>query len=216
MDIHLLVRPAAAESRVADFLLSLASSEHDEPMIALSSTPAAAKVIVQEGEARPFKCNWPGGCSYTATRRRYIGEHQRTHTGIKPHKCTYPGCGYSAAGTGHLHRHMRVHTGERPFPCDWPGCGYASSQPSHLTTHKRKHTGDKPYSCPEPGCECARSTVHPCPKSGLQSTRLASTSIDLGSITSLSVGRWVHSGAGVVRHATQEAALSSFQILSFA
>ena len=158
MDIrHLLVRPpAAAESSVADFLLSLANDERDdEPIIGLSSsTPAAAKVVaVQEGDARPFKCNWPGGCSYTATKRRYVGEHMRTHTGFKPHKCTFPGCGYSAAGTGHLRRHMRVHTGEKPYSCDWPGCAYASSQPTHVTTHKRKHTGDKPYACSEPGCE---------------------------------------------------------------
>ena len=79
-------------------------------------------------ETRPYKCSVPG-CTYTATRKRYVGEHMRTHTGHKPHKCTYPGCNYAAARTGNLNQHMRVHTGEKPFKCDWPVRNIRSRSP---------------------------------------------------------------------------------------
>eukprot|EP01043_Picozoa_sp_COSAG02_P031751 COSAG02_NODE_2086_length_9880_cov_35.550250_1_plen_1029_part_00 len=93
---------------------------------------------------RPFACTVPG-CTYTATKARYVTEHMKVHTGEKPHRCTVPGCGYAASGSGHLLRHMRTHTGDKPYQCKHPGCGYASSQPTHLRAHMRKHTGEKPY-----------------------------------------------------------------------
>lgn len=93
--------------------------------------------------SRPFACNIPG-CTYTATKARYVTEHMKVHTGEKPHKCTVPGCGYAASGSGHLLRHMRTHTGDKPCRCKYPGCTYASSQPTHLRAHMRKHTGEKP------------------------------------------------------------------------
>ena len=37
--------------------------------------------------SRPFTCIEPG-CSYTATKARYVTEHMKIHTGEKPHKCT--------------------------------------------------------------------------------------------------------------------------------
>lgn len=100
---------------------------------------------------RPFKCTVPG-CSYTAARRRYIGEHMNTHTGFKPYACSHDGCAYRSSSTSHLNRHMRIHTGEKPYKCTWVGCGYASSQPTHLKIHMRKHTGEKPFACQVEGC----------------------------------------------------------------
>ena len=93
---------------------------------------------------RPFACTVPG-CTYTATKARYVTEHMKVHTGEKPHRCTVPGCDYAASGSGHLLRHMRTHTGDKPYQCKHPGCDYASSQPTHLRAHMRKHTGEKPY-----------------------------------------------------------------------
>jgi hypothetical protein len=37
--------------------------------------------------SRPYACTEPG-CSYTATKARYVTEHMKIHTGEKPHKCT--------------------------------------------------------------------------------------------------------------------------------
>ena len=105
-------------------------------------------------EERPFACTVPG-CSYRATRARYLAEHVKRHSGIRPHKCTHPGCNYSTAETAHLTRHMRVHTGEKPFKCTWEGCNFATAQAVHLTGHMRRHTGEKPYRCPVPGCDYA-------------------------------------------------------------
>ena len=103
---------------------------------------------------RPFACTVPG-CSYRATRARYLAEHVKRHSGIRPHKCTHPGCNYSTSERARLTRHMRVHTGEKPFKCTWEGCNFATAQAVHLTGHMRRHTGEKPYRCPVPGCDYA-------------------------------------------------------------
>eukprot|EP01047_Picozoa_sp_COSAG01_P020627 COSAG01_NODE_1177_length_11372_cov_4.507851_11_plen_774_part_00 len=147
-----------------DFLLTQGTRVENGAMTAASSVARQQRgaagqqrrrkiPVADSGDsARPFKCTVPG-CNYTATRRRYVGEHMHTHTGFKPHECPYDGCSYRAAGTGHLFRHMRTHTGEKPYKCDWPGCAYASSQPTHLKIHKRKHTGEKPFKCTVAGCD---------------------------------------------------------------
>ena len=109
----------------------------------LQSKQLSGQFKSRPGADRPFACTVPG-CSYTATKARYVTEHLKVHTGEKPHRCTVPGCGYAASGSGHLLRHMRTHTGDKPYRCKHPGCDYASSQPTHLRAHVRKHTGEKP------------------------------------------------------------------------
>eukprot|EP01043_Picozoa_sp_COSAG02_P071993 COSAG02_NODE_13385_length_1400_cov_482.319754_1_plen_401_part_00 len=105
---------------------------------------------------RPFACQF-AGCGYTATKLRYVTEHERTHTGAKPYQCTWEGCNYRSSGSGHMARHMRIHTGDRPYRCTEPGCDYAASQSGHLRTHTRKHTGERPFKCLAPGCSYAAS-----------------------------------------------------------
>ena len=109
----------------------------------LQSKQLSGQFRSRPGADRAFACTVPG-CSYTATKARYVTEHLKVHTGEKPHKCTVPGCDYAASGSGHLLRHMRTHTGDKPYRCNHPGCDYASSQPTHLRAHVRKHTGEKP------------------------------------------------------------------------
>lgn len=109
-----------------------------------------------DGKTRTFQCSYPG-CNHSATKRRYITEHERTHSGERPYKCPWPGCTYAASGQGHLSRHKRTHTGDRPYPCTYPGCTYQASQSGHLRTHMRTHTGERPYKCPVAGCGYAAS-----------------------------------------------------------
>jgi hypothetical protein len=105
-------------------------------------------------DPRPFHCTYPG-CGHKATKRRYLLEHERKHSGERPYKCTWPGCTYAASGQGHISRHIRTHTGDRPYPCTEPGCGYFASQSGHLRTHMRTHTGERPYKCSCDGCDYA-------------------------------------------------------------
>ena len=117
--------------------------------------PAAAEPIQNDDEElllrRPFPCTFEG-CGYRPTKRRYLRDHARVHSGERPYKCTWPGCTYAAAGQGHIKRHIRTHTGVKPYPCTEPGCTYSASQGCHLRTHMRTHTGERPFQCAVPGC----------------------------------------------------------------
>ena len=116
-----------------------------------------APATSEDGTAqRPFTCKFPG-CTYAASQRRYMSEHERVHSGARPYRCPWEGCNYASSGSGHMSRHVRVHTGDRPYKCDEPGCGYEASQSGHLRTHMRKHTGERPFPCPAEGCDYAAS-----------------------------------------------------------
>lgn len=81
-------------------------------------------------------------------------EHQRTHRGEKPHKCSLCGKGFSHRSV--LNVHQRVHTGEKPYKCQ--ACAKEFSRSSYLQAHQRVHTGEKPFKCEECGKEFSRSS----------------------------------------------------------
>ncbi|XP_078699432.1 uncharacterized protein LOC144926476 isoform X1 [Branchiostoma floridae x Branchiostoma belcheri] len=114
------------------------------PAAVRSGAGASAKMARGNSKVRPvYRCEQ---CDYDTTHKGHLMEHQRTHTGERPHKCTM--CKYTGSSKGHLASHMRKkHPEYKPYKCNQ--CDFVGNFSRDLVAHRWKHTGEQPIFCTE-------------------------------------------------------------------
>ncbi|XP_078049188.1 uncharacterized protein LOC144476312 isoform X1 [Augochlora pura] len=143
------------DSKILLNKLSVSRIRHPCPREGCSkvySTPHHLKV-----HERSHTGQRPYRCTYPKCKKSFstgysLKAHSRTHTGEKPYKCPNETCDKSFKTSGDLLKHVRTHTGERPFLCPFDGCGRSFTTSNIRKVHVRTHTGERPYKCTQPKC----------------------------------------------------------------
>ncbi|XP_071795997.1 uncharacterized protein [Asterias amurensis] len=87
-----------------------------------------------------FTCQF---CGWGFWDRKDKRQHEWTHTGYKPYKCSM--CDKTFSRTYSRTLHMRTHSGERPYTCQH--CDKTFPSPSSLRSHENVHTKIRRHKC---------------------------------------------------------------------